>query len=179
MKSMIINQICHIIITHVAHLSLYLLIWLNIYMPALGNYGGTDYVHTLVWLLSNLLSLPSVLSSHLYCGPLLHQNYLKKKKLEYSCCTLWCQCLLYSKLNQPYIHIYPPFLDFLPIKVTTEHWAELPQLYSRFSLVIYFIHSSVDICQYQSPNSPHPPAFSPLVIIRFFSTAVFLFLLCK
>ena len=40
------------------------------------------------------------------------------------------------------IHI-SPLLDFLPIQVTTEHWVEFPMLYSRFSLVIYFIHISV------------------------------------
>ena len=36
----------------------------------------------------------------------------------------------------------PSFLDFLPISVTIEHWVEFPVLYSRFSLVIYFMHSS-------------------------------------
>ena len=38
------------------------------------------------------------------------------------------------------IHVYmSPFLDFLPIWVTTEHWVEFPVLYNQFSL-IYFIH---------------------------------------
>ena len=32
-----------------------------------------------------------------------------------------------------------------PTKVTTEHWVQFPVLYTRFSLVIYFIHSSVHI----------------------------------
>ena len=35
----------------------------------------------------------------------------------------------------------PSFLYFLLIQVTTEHQVEFPVLYSRFSLVIYFIHS--------------------------------------
>ena len=54
----------------------------------------------------------------------------------------------------------PSFLDFLPILVTTEHWVEFPVLYSRFSLVIYFIHSNV----YMSiPISQFiPPPVSPL-----------------
>ena len=34
----------------------------------------------------------------------------------------------------------PSFLDFLSISVITEHWVEFPVLYSRFSLVIYFIY---------------------------------------
>ena len=34
--------------------------------------------------------------------------------------------------------------SFLPIQVTTEHWAEFSMLYSRFSLIIYFIHTDGD-----------------------------------
>ena len=48
-------------------------------------------------------------------------------------------------------------------------------LYSRFLLVIHFIHISV----YVNPNLPihhHPPHFPPLVSIRLFSTSVSLFL---
>ena len=49
-------------------------------------------------------------------------------------------------------------------------------VYSRFLLVIYFIH----ICQSQSPNSSHPPRpFPPLVSIHLFCTSVALFLPCK
>ena len=45
--------------------------------------------------------------------------------------------------SQSYIYTYIPFLlNFLPIWVTTV-WIEFPMLYSRFSLVIYFIHSTV------------------------------------
>ena len=50
-----------------------------------------------------------------------------------------CHCLLW------YVHIYPLFLNFLPIQVTTEHWVELPELCSRISLVIYFIHSTESV----------------------------------
>ena len=53
------------------------------------------------------------------------------------CCTAkWINCI--------YTYI-PSFLDFLLVQVTTEHWIEFPLLYSRFSLVIYFIHSRVYI----------------------------------
>ena len=37
----------------------------------------------------------------------------------------------------------PSALGFLPIQVTTEYWAEFPELYSRFSSVVSFIHHSV------------------------------------
>ena len=60
--------------------------------------------------------------------------------MEYSCFTLLCHFLLYSKLNQPYILL---FLDFPSSQVITEHQVEFPVIYSRFSLVIYFIHCSV------------------------------------
>jgi len=44
--------------------------------------------------------------------------------------------------SEPAICIYIcicPFLDFLPIYVTTEHWVEVPVLFSIFSLVTYFM----------------------------------------
>ena len=55
------------------------------------------------------------------------------------------------------IHIFLLFfLDFLPIWVTTEHWVEFPGLYSRVSLVIYFIHSINSVySQSQSPRSSY------------------------
>ena len=55
-------------------------------------------------------------------------------------------------------------------------------LYSRFLLVIYFIHISVymsiPISQFIPPPPPHHH-FPPLVSIRLFSTSVSLFLPCK
>ena len=54
-------------------------------------------------------------------------------------------------------------------------------LYSRFLLVIYFIHISVymstPISQFIPP--PPPPCFPPLASIGLFSTSVFLLLPCK
>lgn len=53
---------------------------------------------------------------------------------------------------------------------------EFPLLYSRFSLLTYFIDSinSIDkSCRSQSPNSSHPPTpYSPLVSIGLFSTSL-------
>ena len=93
--------------------------------------------------------------------------------LEYSCFTLLCQFLLYSKVNQPFVYPPPTFLDFLPIYVTTEHGAEFPVWCSGFSLVISFIHSgvymSIPISQFI-----HPPLF-PLGIHMFvFYVCVFI-----
>ena len=69
-------------------------------------------------------------------------------------------CCTAKWISYKYTYI-PFFLDFLPIWVTTEHWVEFPVLHRRFSLVIYFIHSSV----YMSvPVSQLiPPPFSPSI----------------
>ena len=54
------------------------------------------------------------------------------------------------------------FFNFLPILVTTEHWVEFPKLYSRFSLVVYFIHNihrvymSISISQFILPPASFP-----------------------
>ena len=60
-----------------------------------------------------------------------------------SCFTMLRCFLLYRKVNPLCVHTYPLFVDFLPVWVTTEDWGEFPVLHSRFSLVIYFMHSSI------------------------------------
>ena len=82
-------------------------------------------------------------------------------------------CSAAKWISYVYTHIVS-FLNFLPIEVTTKLWVEFPMLYSRFSLVTCFIHSSV----YMSvPISRFiPPSFHPLVTVCFFSVS--LFLLC-
>ena len=59
----------------------------------------------------------------------------------------------------------------LPTEVPRQQWA-FPVLYSRFPLVIHFIHSSV----YMSiPNSQFiPPSLPSLVSLHLFSTSVFI-----
>ena len=52
----------------------------------------------------------------------------------------------YHKINQLYVYVYPLFCEFPSHLVTTEHGVEFSEVYSRFSLVIYFIHSSVCVC---------------------------------
>ena len=77
------------------------------------------------------------------------------------CCVSFCCTAKWIT----YMYTYTPsFLDFLPIEVTKEHWVEFPVLYSQFSLVIYFIHSSV----YMSiPISQFIPLPHSLVIHMF------------
>ena len=66
-----------------------------------------------------------------------------------------CWLLLNRKVNHLYVSIYRTLCIFLHL-VTREHGTEFPELYSRFSLVICFVHSSVYICPFQSPTSAQP-----------------------
>ena len=53
------------------------------------------------------------------------------------CCVSFC-CTA-AGFSYRYTSI-PSLLCFLPVLVTGEHWAEFPELCSRFTLVVYFIH---------------------------------------
>ena len=58
------------------------------------------------------------------------------------CCVSFCCMANWISYAYTYIH---SFLELLPIRSPQiiEHWVEFPVLYSTFSLVTYFIHSSV------------------------------------
>ena len=70
-----------------------------------------------------------------------------------------CWFLLCSTVSQLYIYIDLLFFGFPSHLVTTEHWVEFPVLFSRFSLVIYFIHSinsvytSIPVSQFIPPTT--------------------------
>ena len=76
-----------------------------------------------------------------------------------------CQFLLYNKVNQLYVYIYPhipsllrlpPTLPVPPLQVVTKHRADLPVLCGCFPLAIYFTFGSV----YKSmPLSHFVPAY--------------------
>ena len=51
---------------------------------------------------------------------------------------------MYSKVNQLNVFLWSSFLDFLPIWVPAKHWVEFPVLYSRFSFITNFIHTTED-----------------------------------
>ena len=81
--------------------------------------------------------------------------------LEYNCFTMVCQFLLYNKVNQLYIYIYPHITSLLRLpptlpnpllQVVTKHRADLPVLCGCFPLAI--LHLVVYICQCHSLTSP-------------------------
>ena len=104
--------------------------------------------------------------------------YLFLLLLEYSCFIMLGQFLLYSKVNQLYIYIQPLIFVFASYLGQHRALSLVPVLYSRFSLVTYFLHS-IDSIYMSVPISQFiPPPTSPLVSILF-CKSVSLSLLCK
>ena len=95
--------------------------------------------------------------------------------LESNCFTILCQFLLYNKVNQLYVYIYPhissllrltPTLPIPPLQVVTKHRADLPVLCGCFPVAIHFTFGSVYMSMplshfvpaYPSPTTrPSPP----------------------
>ena len=108
-----------------------------------------------------------------------------------------CYFLLYNKVNQLYIYIYPhissllhlpPTLPIPPILVVTKHKADLPVLCSCFPLAIYFTFGSVYMSMSHAHFVPPYPSHSPCPqvhsqrlrlyscpALRFFRTSFFFF----
>ena len=81
-----------------------------------------------------------------------------------------CQFLLYNKVNQLYISIYPhipsllrlpPTLPIPPVQVDTKHRADLPVLCGCFPLAICFTFGSVYMSMPLSHFVPAYPSHSP------------------
>ena len=91
-----------------------------------------------------------------------------------------CQFRLYSKMNQPYIYIYP-----LPYGLPSHsgHHSALSRVPCAIQqvLISYLFYTQYQQCICVNPNLPIPPTtpLSPMVSIHLFSTSVSLFLLCK
>ena len=81
-----------------------------------------------------------------------------------------CQFLLYNKVNQLYVYIYPhipsvlrliPTLPIPPLQVVTKHRADLPVRCSCFPLATYFTFGSVCMSMLLSHFVPAYPSPSP------------------
>ena len=81
-----------------------------------------------------------------------------------------CQFLLYNKVNQLYVYVYPhissllhlpPTLPIPPLQVVTKHRADLPVLCSCFLLAIDFTFGSVYMSMPLSHFVPAYPYPSP------------------
>ena len=69
-------------------------------------------------------------------------------------------------VNRLCMYVYSLLFGFLSHLGNNGAWRRAPMLYSRLSLVIYFMHN-VHICQSQSPSSSHPcfPSWSPYICL--------------
>ena len=97
---------------------------------------------------------------------LLSSFFFLTSLLECNCFTMLFQFLLYNKVNQLYIYIYPhissllclpPTLSIPHLQVVTNHQADLPVLCGCFPLVIYFTFGSVYMSM---PLSHFVPAYT-------------------
>ena len=100
-------------------------------------------------------------------------NFFLTSLLECNCFTMVCQFLLYNKVNQLYVYIYPhissllrfpPTLPIPPLQVVTKHRADLPVLCGCFPLAIYFTFGSVYMSLQSGPQLFRGPIsflFSP------------------
>ena len=88
----------------------------------------------------------------------------------YNCFTMLCQFLLYNKVNQLYVYIYPhitsllhlpPTLPIPPLQVVTKRRADLPVLCGCFPLASYFTFGSVYMSMPLSHFIPASPSPSP------------------
>ena len=100
--------------------------------------------------------------------------FLNCRIIALQCCAGFC---FTTTNNHKYMHVpplLPPHPSIPPLQVITEHWAELPVLYSNCLLAVYSTHGSVYISmllsQFISPSHSHSVSTSP------FSTSVSLFI---
>ena len=120
-------------------------------------------------------------SCYYYQYVLHNRHVIAFSLLEYNCFTMLCWFLLYTEVNQLYVYIYPfplgspshpPPPSHPSIQVITEHRAELPVLYSRFPLAIYFTHGSVfmsDLITQFIPPSPCTGVHMSLLYVCLYS----------
>ena len=100
--------------------------------------------------------------------------------MEYNCLTILCWFLLYSKVNQPHIHIYS-----LPFGFPSDsgHFGALSRVpwAIQYVLISYPFYTWYQLCILVNPNlSIHaPPSPLPLAIHIFIFYPVSLFLPCR
>ena len=87
--------------------------------------------------------------------------------------TLWADSLPPEPLNQPHVYMCLLLFGFPSHQASSERWAELPVLYSWFSLVIWSTQSAA--CESTPVSSSTPPPL-PLVSTCLFCTPASLFL---
>ena len=148
----------------------------------LGDFPGGDSELPLHrgWVGSLVRQVDPTCMSQLYAGEIAHGLssrwvlfFFLTCLLEHNYFTLLCQFLLYNKVNQLYVYLYPhipsllrllPTLPIPSLQVVTKQQAALPVLYSCFPLVIDFTFGSIYMSM---PLSHFIPAYpSPAHILK-------------
>ena len=76
--------------------------------------------------------------------------------LEYSCFTMLCQFLLYSKVNQLYVYVYPLFFGFPSHLGHHRALSRVPCAIQQV-LISYLFYTQYQQCRYVNPSLPiHP-----------------------
>ena len=76
--------------------------------------------------------------------------------LEYSCFTILCQFILYSKVNQLCVYIYPLFFGFPSHLGYHRALSRVPCVIQQV-LISYLFYTQYQQCIYVNPNLPIPP----------------------
>ena len=96
---------------------------------------------------------------------------------QYSCFTILCQFLLYSKVDQQHTYIYPLFCRFFS---HLGHHKALSRVPCAMQLSFHQLPILNTVVVYVNSNLPvHPTSSSPLVSVCLFFMSVSLFLLYK
>ena len=98
--------------------------------------------------------------------------------LEYSCFIILCQFILYSKVNQLYIHIFTLFFGFPSHLGHQTALSRVPCAIQQV-LISYLFYIQYQQCIYVNTNLPIYPTPTPRLGIHTFVPYVCLFLLCK
>ena len=101
--------------------------------------------------------------------------------LEYNCFTMVCQFLLYKKMNQLYVYIYPhiPSLLHLPptLPIPPPRWSQSTELislcYAAASHQLPILHLVVYVCQRYCLTMSQPP-LPPCVLKAVLNICIFI-----
>ena len=86
-------------------------------------------------------------------------------------------CISYRCTAKWISHTYKYVHSLFPIQIITNYWVDFPVLYSRFSLIIYFIQNVYML--FLPPNSSLPTLVLPMITTRVVLKSVSLFLFFK
>ena len=98
-------------------------------------------------------------------------KFLNLFLLEYNCFTMMCQLLLYSKVNQVYVYLYPLFFGFFPFRLL-QSIEQNSLCYTVGSHQLSVLYIVVYICYPILPihsTHPHTPSIHAYILYTYVS----------